>query len=105
MPLKEIQDEVDRWTSQFTPQYFQPLSILARLTEETGELAREVNDRWGDKKKKSAEDVRDIGEEIGDIVFTLCCLANSQRIDLDEYWKGVIDKCYGRDNQRYERKS
>jgi len=37
-------------------------------------------------------------------MFALFCLANSHNIDLDEAWKIVMDKCHGRDNQRYERK-
>ena len=41
---------------------------------------------------------------MADIIFTLCCLANSQKIDLDESFKNVMDKCYGRDKDRYEKK-
>src|SRR3989344_2927621 len=104
MPLKEIQKQTDIFTSQFTPQYWQPLEILTRLTEETGELAREVNHRWGPKRKKSTEDVKELGDEIGDILFTLACLANSQKINLDEAFQRVMDKAYGRDNNRFEKK-
>jgi len=104
MVLRDLQDEVDRWTSQFEPQYWQPHEILARLMEETGELAREVNHLYGPKKKKDSEDERELGDEIGDIIFTLCCLANSRGINLDDAWKRVMDKCYHRDNNRYERK-
>ena len=92
------------WWKQFKDPYWQPHEILARLTEETGELAREINHRWGPKKKKSTEDTRELGEEIGDIIFTLCCLANSQNIDLEESFKSVMEKHYGRDNNRYEKK-
>lgn len=102
--LKDVQSQVDAWTSQYKIPYWQPLEILARLTEETGELARELNHRFGPKKKKPTEDVKDVADEMGDIIFTLCCLANSQRIDLDDCWKRVMDKCYGRDKDRFERK-
>jgi len=104
MPLKDVQKEVDTWAQQYKISYWQPLEIMARLTEETGELAREVNHLYGPKKKKPTEDTRDMGEEIGDVVFTLCCLANSQGIDLDEAFKRVMDKHYGRDNERFEKK-
>ena len=104
MTLKQIQDEVDKWTSQFKPQYWTPHQIFARLGEEVGEVGREINHLYGPKPKKSSEDKRDIGEEIGDVIFTLVCLANSQGISLDESWKVVMDKCYKRDNQRYERR-
>jgi len=104
MSMKGMQDDIDKWTGQFKPQYWNPHEILARLTEEVGELAREVNHIWGPKKKKSSEDIKELGDEIGDVIFTLCCLANSQGIDLDESWKRVMDKCYGRDKDRFEKK-
>lgn len=104
MSLKNIQSDVDKWTSQFKPQYWPPHEILARLTEETGELAREVNHLFGIKKKKPSEDTDDLAVEMADIIFTLCCLANSQKIDLDQAWQQVMDKCYNRDQERYNKK-
>ena len=105
MPLKDIQKQVDGWTSQYKIQYWQPHEILARLMEEAGELAREINHLYGPKKKKSTEEMKELGEEIADIIFTLCCLANSKGIDLDKSFEKVMDKCYKRDNNRYEKKS
>lgn len=104
MSFKSYQKEVDDWTKQFKIQYWGPHEILARLMEETGELAREINDRWGPKVKKSGEETKEIADEIGDIFFTLFCLANSKGIDIDSAFKRVMDKCYGRDNDRYEKK-
>lgn len=104
MVLKEAQKQVDDWTSQYKIPYWQPHEILARLTEEVGELAREINHLYGPKKKKSTEGSGELGEEIADVVFTLCCLANSKGIDLDREFKKVMDKCYGRDKDRFEKK-
>ena len=104
MSLNDFQREVDQWVDQFKIGYWQPHEILARLMEETGELAREVNCLYGPKKKKPEEQTREMGEEIGDIIFTLCCLANSKGINLDDAFKRVIEKHYQRDNARYERK-
>lgn len=104
MPLEEIQKQVDEWAQQFKIPYWTPHEILARLTEETGELAREINHIYGPKKKKSTEELKEMEEEIADIIFTLCCLANSKNINLDEAFKRVMDKCYGRDKDRYEKK-
>ncbi len=104
MALKNIQKEVDVWVQQYKIGYWQPLEILARLTEETGELAREVNHRFGPKKKKSSEDLNELADEIGDIIFTLACLANSKNIDLDEAFKRTMNKYYGRDKDRWEKK-
>ena len=52
MPLKDIQKQVDEWAKQFKIPYWKPHEILARLTEETGELAREINHIYGPKKKE-----------------------------------------------------
>ncbi len=104
MPLKDIQKQVDKWVSQYKDSYWQPHEILARVTEEVGELAREINHLYGPKKKKSNEEIKELGEEIADVIFTLCCLANSKGVDLDEAFKKVMDKYYSRDGDRFEKK-
>ena len=103
MSLKEIQDEVDKWVSQYKIGYWKPHEILARLIEETGELAREINHIYGPKKKKSSEKTKELSDEIADIIFTLSCLANSLNLNLDESFQRVMDKCYKRDNNRFEK--
>ena len=40
MSLKDIQAQVDEWTSQFTPQYWKQHEILAQMQEELGEIGR-----------------------------------------------------------------
>src|SRR3989338_9998876 len=102
--MKEYQKQVDEWISQYKIGYFKPLEILARLTEEAGELAREINHRFGPKKKKDSEDIADIEEEIADIIFTLVCLSNSLNIDMDRGFKKVMDKLNSRDKDRWEKK-
>ena len=102
--MKDYQKEVDVWVQQYKIGYFKPLEILARLTEETGELARELNHRYGPKTKKETEDAAELEEEAADIIFTLCCLANSLNLDLDRGFKNVMRKCYERDGERWEKK-
>ncbi|MFH1145985.1 MAG: nucleotide pyrophosphohydrolase [bacterium] len=104
MSLKPIQQQVDDWVSQCKIGYFQPLEILARLTEETGELAREINHRYGPKKKKPTEQDKEIGDEIADIIFTLVCMANSLQIDLEQSFQKMMDKLNNRDKERWEKK-
>lgn len=104
MGLQEIQQQVEQWVQQYKIGYWKPHEIYARLGEEVGELGREINHLFGPKQKKATEGNADLGEEISDVIFTLCCLANAQGIDLDKAWKQVMEKCYGRDNERYEKK-
>ncbi len=103
MSLKGYQKEVDNWVKKFRKTgYFPPLAIIARLAEETGELAREINHNFGPKKKKSSESRQEIGDEIADIFFTLICLANSLDIDLDEAFEKMMNKLNTRDRKRYK---
>jgi NTP pyrophosphatase (non-canonical NTP hydrolase) len=104
MAIQPYQKAVDSWAQQYKVPYWQPLEIMARLTEEVGELARELNHRFGPKKKKSTEDVGEIGDEIADILFTVFCLANSQGINLDDSFKKVLEKIVVRDGDRFEKK-
>ena len=104
MALKELQKEADDWVKKFKIGYFKPLEILARLAEEVGELARELNHRYGPKKKKATEDAKEVGDEIADVIFTLICLANSFHIDLDKSFKRMMNKLNGRDKNRWEKK-
>ncbi|MFD2045848.1 nucleotide pyrophosphohydrolase [Ornithinibacillus salinisoli] len=100
----EIQKRVDAYISQFKEGYFSPLSLMARLTEEIGELAREVNHYYGEKPKKASENEKTMEEELGDIIFVLTCFANSLHIDLSEAFQIAIDKIETRDKDRWTRK-
>lgn len=50
--MEQMQQEVDDYISQFKAGYFSPLANLARMTEEVGELAREINHHLERKKRK-----------------------------------------------------
>lgn len=101
---KEIEEEVDRYISQFDEGYFSPLTLVARLTEEVGELAREINHTYGEKPKKPTEEVKSIEEEIGDILFVLACFTNSLNLDLSKAFHTSITKINTRDQNRWTRK-
>lgn len=99
--LLELQQEVDRYISQYKEGYFSPLSMLARMSEEVGELAREVNHRFGEKPKKQDEADNSIEMELGDILFIVICFANSLGIDLTESHDRVMEKFRTRDATRW----
>ncbi|MEH7109321.1 nucleotide pyrophosphohydrolase [Bacillus sp. JJ1764] len=101
--MKDLQLEVDQYISQFKEGYFSPLAMLARLTEELGELAREVNHYYGEKPKKTSETAKTIEEELGDLLFVLICFANSQNIDLQKAHDAVMHKFNTRDKNRWTR--
>lgn len=100
---KEIEKKVDDYISQFKEGYFSPLALIARLSEEVGELAREINHTYGEKPKKETEKVKSIEEEIGDILFVLACLTNSLDLDLSQAFDTSITKITTRDKNRWTR--
>ena len=104
MEMKEMQLEVDRWIGQFEEGYWHPLSMLARLTEEVGELAREVNHQYGQKTKKPEEPPGDMAMELADILFILICYSNSLQIDLEDAFQRMMEKYRSRDSTRWTRK-
>ena len=104
MTLREAQQHVDDWISQFEEGYFPHLLNLARLTEEVGEVARVVSHMSG-KKPKPGEDFGDLGAEMADILFVLICMANKEGIDLEAKFAEVLDKYKVRDADRWTRKS
>lgn len=105
MDIKDMQNEVDRWISQFEEGYWHPLSMLARMTEEVGELAREINHRYGQKPKKSDEQEGDLALELADILFIIICLANSLDLDLETAFREMMDKYRQRDSNRWTLKT
>ena len=104
MTLAEAQQAVDAWIGQFEEGYWPPLSNLARLVEETGELARELNHRYGHKPKKAGEPEQDLALELGDILFVLLALANEQKIDMEDAFGRVLAKYRVRDADRWTRR-
>ena len=104
MSFRDAQQTVDRWIGQYKEGYFPPLTNLARLTEEVGELAREINHRFGGKPKKAEEAEGSVALELADILFVVICLANSQGIDLDEAFGKTMEKVRTRDDKRWTRK-
>ncbi len=104
MTLQAHQARVDAWIAQFEEGYFDPLTNMARLAEEVGELAREVNHRFGQKTKKRDEPDGNLAMEMADILFVLICMANREGIDLQDAFDRMMTKVESRDAERWTRK-
>ena len=102
--LKQTQQEIDDWANQFAEPYFPPLSRMAAMTEEVGEVARVINRMYGSKKEKADENIKNLEEELGDLYFTLVCMANAENIDLTEAYERKMDKVIKRDSSRFAKK-
>ena len=100
MTIKEAQDTVDGWIKQYGVRYFSELTNMTVLTEEVGELARVMARKYGEQSFKEGEK-DNMGEEIADILWVLCCIANQTGIDITEEFKKSIDKKTKRDKERH----
>lgn len=101
--LMELQNKVDAYINQFEEGYFPPFEMLARLSEEVGELSREVQHIYGYAKKKHVDN-NNMEKELGDILFTLICFANAHKIELEDALLQVLHKFETRDKDRWTRK-
>lgn len=99
--IAQMQGAVHAWISQWEEGYWSPLANLARLTEEIGELAREINHAHGSKPKKDGEADGAVAEELADVLFVVVTLANSLEIDLTEAFAQVMTKYEVRDAERW----
>ena len=102
MNLRDMQAEIDVWVND-NGGYWPPLANLARLTEEVGELSRELNHRVGPKRKKATEPPADLALEMADVLWVLLCLANQQGVDLEGAFTATMDKVVRRDTGRFSR--
>lgn len=103
LTVADMQKIVDQYIGQFKEGYFSPLAMMARLTEEVGELAREINHYHGEKPKKKDEEEKSIDMELADCLFILICFANSLGINLEEAFHAMMYKFNTRDANRWTR--
>ncbi len=101
MEISEAQKKVDQWITTYGVRYFNELTNLALLVEETGELARIMARRFGEQSSKAAETEKDMADEMADILFVLICIANQTGVDLDEAFRKNLDKKTRRDHKRH----
>ncbi len=100
MTLAQLQQTIDTWIAQ-NGGYWSELSLLARLSEEVGEVAREYNHRFGDKRKKSTEDDAALADELADVLWIVLCMANQQGIDMQQAFEATMRKITARDAGRF----
>lgn len=103
LTFAEASERVDAYISQFEEGYFPPLLMLARLTEETGEVARVLAHQNG-KTPKPGEDPGDLEMELADLLFVMLCLANERGLSLERGFARMMEKVETRDATRWTKK-
>ena len=102
MESKEAQNKVDTWIKNTEKGYFNELTNMAVLTEEVGEVARIMSRTYGEQSFKDS-DHKELADELADIFWVLCVIANQTGIDLtDAFSKNIIKKTT-RDSDRHNK--
>lgn len=88
MRLQEVQEQVDAWIREHGG-YWPEWVLLARLTEEVGEVAAALQRLRGYRPYASRAD---LAEEVGDVLFILAAFANAQGLHLEECLRQALRK-------------
>ena len=101
MELKKVQEIVDIWIKEHGVRYFDELTNMAQLTEEVGEVARIIARVYGEQSEKESDRLKDLGEELADVIFVVLCLANQTGVDLQKAFDEKIKIKSVRDHYRH----
>lgn len=98
--LRRAQEMVDRWIRTVGVRYFSPLTNMAVLAEEVGEVARVIARTDGEQSAKAGERL-DLADELADTMWVLMAIANQHGIDLADAFRNNISKKSVRDSRRH----
>ena len=99
--LREAQLMVDRWITTTGVRYFSPLTNMAVLAEEVGEVARIMARRYGDQSFKPGEDPEALAGELADVLWVVMAIANQTGTALAEAFRATLAKKTARDATRH----
>lgn len=102
-PVLQLQQQVDRWIGTIGVRYFEPLTNMALLAEEVGEVARIMARTYGEQSAKKSDNSKDLGEELSDVLFVVLCLANQTGTDLQGAFDMKFEKRTKRDAERHKK--
>ena len=100
--ISQAQHIVDQWISSIGHGYFSPLTNMAILAEEVGEVAKIMARRYGDQVSKDGDN-DDLADELADVLWVTLAIANQTGIDLTAALRANIDKKTSRDRHRSAR--
>ena len=102
MEITQLQKQVDDWIKTVGVRYFNELTNMAMLTEETGEVARIIARRYGEQSEKESDKEKDLGEELADVLFVTLCLANQTGVNLQLAFDKKMQLKTERDKDRHQ---
>ena len=102
MTIEEAQNKVDQWIKTYGVRYFSPLTNMAILTEEVGEVARVMARTYGDQSCKPSDENKNLADELADVMWVLMCIANQTGVDLTDAFVKNLEKKTLRDSHRHK---
>ena len=102
MTIEEAQHKVDEWIKTYGVRYFSPLTNMAILTEEVGEVARVMARTYGDQSCKPSDECKNLADELADVMWVLMCIANQTGVDLTDAFVKNLEKKTLRDSNRHK---
>lgn len=99
--IREAQRSVDSWITTIGVRYFSPLTNMAVLTEEVGEVARIMARLHGDQSFKEGETGDALADELADVMWVVMAIANQNGVDLEEAFDKNLAKKTRRDSTRH----
>ena len=101
MDIKNAQKEVDNWINKHGVRYFNELTNMALLSEEVGEVARVISREYGEQSLKKGSELKNLGDELSDVLFVIICLANQTGINLEKSFYQNLKNKTKRDKERH----
>jgi len=98
MEFDHAQQKVDAWICEHGG-YWDKFHILARLSEELGEVSSALQRLEGLRPHKQEVD---LAGEVGDLLFTLAAFANVNGLSLEDCLEQVFEKYKVRDSRAWK---
>ena len=92
---------VDQWISTVGCGYFSPLTNMAILAEETGEVARIMAREYGEQSWREGAPRPELADELADMLWVITAIANQTGVDLNEAVARNVEKKTRRDAARH----
>ena len=102
LSIRKAQSLIDEWITTTGVRYFSELTNMAILTEEVGEVARLMSRLYGDQSFKASDKDKQLADELADVLWVVCCIANQTGIDLTSALQNNFIKKNIRDGQRHK---
>ncbi len=101
MTIEQLQTDVDRWITTTGVRYFSPLTNMAILAEEVGEVARIIARDYGEQSYREGTERKSLADELADVIWVAVCLANQTGVNLTDAIQRNFEKKTRRDATRH----